>query len=216
MEIYLIRHGETDMNVKNRLQGRLDTHLNEKGKRCAALAGEFLKENHIHIDEVWTSPLQRTIETAEIATGMDRKDFRIENDLVEMSFGTFEGHEVQKYGNDYTHDLFTCPASCRTPEGAESFSDLLKRADRLLNRLFLYYKEHENEDRNLLLASHGAFSHALICEIKDIPLERFWETDIRNCAILHLIPGDDRISDFARIFDGFKRDNMIDMGIRRI
>jgi len=216
MQIYLIRHGETDMNVKNRLQGRMDTHLNEKGKKCAALAGNFLKEKNIRIDTVWSSPLQRTIETAEIATGIDRKNFKIVDDLVEMSFGIFEGHEVHKDGNDYTRDFFLCPAKCPTPEGAESFREVLERADRFLEKLFSYYKDHKDEDKNLLMASHGAFSHALICEIAGIPLEKFWEVDIRNCAILHFIPGKDRIIDFERIFDGFKRDNMIDMGIKRI
>ena len=210
MNIYLMRHGETDMNNANRLQGKMDTFLNEKGQSDATKAGEFLKEKGIRIDEVWASPLQRTIETAERASGISRDDdrFKMEERIIEVDFGPYEGSEISEDEKAYTHMFFSDPAHCIAPEGVESFTDLMKRAESFLGDLFSYYKEHENEDMNLLMTSHGGFSHAVLCNILELPLEKFWSLPVKNCSITRLVPGKNGFSDIEVTFEGFNRKNM--------
>ncbi|MCL6603674.1 MAG: histidine phosphatase family protein [Paenibacillus sp.] len=66
--IYVIRHGETDLNKEGRLQGRLGMPLNEKGIKQAECQKEKLAD--IKFDYVFSSPQERAIQTAEIVTGI--------------------------------------------------------------------------------------------------------------------------------------------------
>ncbi len=62
--IYIIRHGQTELNITNVLQGRSNHPLNETGIRQAEEAAERLKD--ISFDVVYSSPLIRAVRTAEI------------------------------------------------------------------------------------------------------------------------------------------------------
>ncbi|SDC66623.1 probable phosphoglycerate mutase [Shouchella lonarensis] len=65
--IYVIRHGQTDLNKEGRMQGRQGLPLNETGIEQAESLRDQLK--HITFDSVYASPQERAIQTAEIATG---------------------------------------------------------------------------------------------------------------------------------------------------
>ena len=67
MNIYIIRHGETDWNAQRKLQGQADVPLNEKGRRLAALTAEAMKD--ISFAEAYSSPLVRAMETAKTILG---------------------------------------------------------------------------------------------------------------------------------------------------
>lgn len=210
MNIYIIRHGETDMNVANRLQGRLDTLLNQKGKSDATNTFSILEEKGIRIDEVWASPLQRTVETGERASGIDRSDvrFKMEKRLLEVDFGPYEGSPISEDPTHYTHAFFSDPANVVAPAGVESMQELMERAKNFLEELFQYYIEHKDEDRNLLLVSHGGFTHAITCNILKMPLSDFWSFDVRNCSVTELVPGENGFVNCEPVFEGFKRKNM--------
>nr|WP_249336682.1 histidine phosphatase family protein [Sporosarcina sp. Marseille-Q4063] len=64
--IYVIRHGQTDLNKERRMQGRLGLPLNEYGIEQAKNLRERIKD--IKFDYVFSSPQERAIQTAEIAT----------------------------------------------------------------------------------------------------------------------------------------------------
>ena len=64
MNIYVIRHGETDWNAGRRIQGRSDIPLNEKGRQLAKVTAEALKD--IVFGAAYSSPLKRAMETARI------------------------------------------------------------------------------------------------------------------------------------------------------
>ena len=67
MKIYLIRHGETDWNLEQRLQGATDIPLNENGLELARETAKGLQD--VPFDVVYTSPLTRARQTAEIIRG---------------------------------------------------------------------------------------------------------------------------------------------------
>ena len=62
MKLYIIRHGETEWNVKRRFQGRSDIPLNEEGRRLARITSEALRS--VPFTRIYTSPLKRAYETA--------------------------------------------------------------------------------------------------------------------------------------------------------
>lgn len=94
--LYLIRHGETDWNVKRLLQGRRDIPLNARGRSQAQASGRCLKwllAPSADVDFV-ASPLGRTRETMEIVRqqlALPRQDFRTDDRLMEIDFGEWEG-----------------------------------------------------------------------------------------------------------------------------
>ncbi|MBR1752384.1 MAG: histidine phosphatase family protein [Ruminococcus sp.] len=63
--IYIIRHGKTELNKNNVLQGRSDHPLNDEGIKQAQRAAELFKG--ISLDYVYSSPLIRAVQTAKIA-----------------------------------------------------------------------------------------------------------------------------------------------------
>jgi broad specificity phosphatase PhoE len=98
--LYYVRHGETDFNVEGRLQGRLDTELNARGRRQAAECGELLRDlfarerrEPADFDYV-ASPLKRARATMELmrgALGLDPRSYGIDDRLLEISYGNWEG-----------------------------------------------------------------------------------------------------------------------------
>lgn len=97
MLVYVIRHGQTDWNAEHRLQGQKDIPLNDLGRSQAAGNGRLLKSilgEKIRDFDFVASPLGRTRETMEIlrtAMSLDPKDYSMDDRLVEISFGDWEG-----------------------------------------------------------------------------------------------------------------------------
>lgn len=89
--LYIMRHGRTDWNERNKLQGRTDIPLNEAGRKMAEEAAAVYK--NVPLDVCYCSPLARARQTAEIFL-KDRNIPIITDDrLIEMSFGIYEGTE---------------------------------------------------------------------------------------------------------------------------
>lgn len=86
-----MRHGKTDWNAKHKLQGRTDIHLNEDGRMMAEKAWKEYRD--IHFDICYCSPLSRARETAEIVLKERNVPIVIDERLIEMCFGKYEGIE---------------------------------------------------------------------------------------------------------------------------
>jgi probable phosphoglycerate mutase len=98
--LYYIRHGETDWNASRRLQGQTDTPLNAAGKVQAERCGKVLHrllalrgQAPAELDYV-SSPLSRATLTMELirgGLGLDASGYRVDQRLIEMSFGEWDG-----------------------------------------------------------------------------------------------------------------------------
>ena len=79
MKIYLVRHGETDWNLQERMQGQADNPLNDTGRKQAKIVADKLRE--INFDAAFSSTLCRAAATAEIILGQQKdllqKDARV-------------------------------------------------------------------------------------------------------------------------------------------
>ena len=76
------------------------------------------------------------------------------------------------------------PVNYKAVEGGESFEELYARTGAFLDEVALPLVE---EGKDVLIVGHGAMNLSIITRIKDIPLERFWETSIENCKLFKLI-----------------------------
>ena len=85
MEIYLLRHGMTPWNYENRIQGVTDIELHEYGLKMAIETGKALRREGVAFDLVYSSPLQRAVESARAVSGTD--DIILDDRIREMCFG---------------------------------------------------------------------------------------------------------------------------------
>lgn len=152
MKLFVVRHGETDWNVKKILQGRADIPLNEKGKEQAKHTRELLKNTHI--DAVFSSPLKRARETAEIIT--EGRGLEIHNDdrLLERDFGEYEG--VDKTTFAYA-DLWAYEKNIQYKK-AENIRDFFKRIYGFLDEIKAKYP-----DGSVMIVTHGGVTKIVRC-----------------------------------------------------
>ncbi len=176
MQLYLIRHGETEMNKRKCYYGQTDSPLTEKGREQAKEAGRFLSD--IAFDKVIASPLSRAVDTAKLILeqnaaflqkGTPKGGVSTDPNLAEQNFGIFEGMTYEEMlkrfpeeSDAWNQDYY----QYRIP-GGESFSDLRKRTDQFLLDL-------SREEGTILVVSHkGPMGH-LLAGLLAMPLTGFW------------------------------------------
>lgn len=183
MKLYIIRHGETDWNVKRRFQGRADIPLNEEGRRLARITSEALKETAF--TKIYTSPLKRAYETAMIIKG-DRDIPVIEEPrIIEIGFGEYEGLCCGKDNFNIPDpefmNFFDKPEAYEPPRGAEGIDELKARTADFLHEI-VHNKNMEND--TILVSTHGAALRGLLSYINGIELKDFWKGGVhKNCAV---------------------------------
>lgn len=141
MKIYLFRHGETDWNRERRLQGQSDIPLNDAGRELAAKTAEALKGTVF--DAVFSSPLCRAVETAEILSG-GGVPIILDDRLREINFGVCEGQGFDAAKKDAAHPLYNCfhkPEAYIPPAGGENFREAMARAEEFLRERILPLEE---------------------------------------------------------------------------
>lgn len=165
MKLYIVRHGETEWNVRNRLQGRKDSDLTEQGIINTERLLNRLKD--IEFDCIYSSPQKRAIDTAKILKSNSRVELKILKNLGEIRLGVWEGMYIddikKKYKEEYMAYLNT-PHLYR-PLGGESFKDIFIRVEDSLRDII------DNGGKNILIVSHGITIRILTAIIKKIPLE---------------------------------------------
>lgn len=176
MKVYIVRHGQTDLNKAHRVQGRMNTHLNELGIRQAEELAEAIRNKGLTFDRIYSSPLDRALQTCEIATGKPRTDFIIDERLIEFDFGDLEGDEYSALPGKSKY-FFTRPDLFEPTGKGETFEELIARVKGFLEELKTV------EADSVLLASHGAAIHAMLLLFKNKQLRDFWDEDVHNCDL---------------------------------
>ena len=171
--IYFIRHGQTERNNARQLQGRSDLPLNEAGIRQAQDAAAFLRERGIIFRYVFTSPLIRAVQTAEIIA----PDLApvVEERLIEMDYGPYEGldlrrlpPEVLTFFRDFVHN----PA----PEGMEQLPAVVSRVGEFL-------EEIKDLSGNILISTHAIALKGALEYLTPASAGSYWSKYIGNCAV---------------------------------
>jgi len=153
--IYLVRHGQDEDNAKGIMNGRRDMPLTQIGIEQAIEAAQKIKASGIQFGKIFSSPLKRAYQTAEIiAEHLASGTPEIFPELIEREFGTMTGIAIKDILRQEHVDFFITPyiAYSLNPEGAETFPQLIERANRLLEDL---HRRHS--DGNILLVTHGDF-----------------------------------------------------------
>ncbi len=192
MDIYLVRHGETDYNKGKRLQGVADIPLNARGIELAERTAEGLR--NISFDRIYTSPLIRARKTAEIIRGNRDIEIVPAEGLREISFGDYEGLTILDGSYNIPDpdflNFFHAPEKYCTPPNGESIEQLKMRTSSFIREIM---NHPANEGKTFLMASHGAAIRGILSGLFDLPVSQFWSGGVhKNCAVtlLHAEHGD--------------------------
>ncbi len=186
MKIYLTRHGQTQWNIENRLQGWKDSPLTEKGIVDAKLLGNRLKD--IDIDIIYSSSSGRAITTAKIIK--EKKDIEIVMDegLREMGVGDWHGmtlEEIKRNNPKEYYNYWYAPHLYIGTNGGEDFYQVQKRAVAAVNSII-----HERKYENVLIISHGVTLKSIITYYQNKSMEKLWDPPILEGTSLSLIEVD--------------------------
>jgi len=158
--IYFIRHGETDWNLEGRLQGQKDIPLNDLGRVQAEEAGRRLQALVPQVEDLdyVASPMLRTRETMErlrASLGLYPDYYRLDERLVELTFGAWEGmtwKEVRKQEPALAALRERDKWNYVPPGGGESYAMLADRVRPILDDL----------TRDTVLVAHGGVARAFL------------------------------------------------------
>ena len=173
--LYIIRHGQTELNTRMLMQGRSDQPLNETGLAQAEEAAARFAEMGVTIDKVYSSPLIRAVQTAErIAPAAE---LVIEERLIEMDYGPYEGMDLRDPAPevmDFFMDFVNVPA----PEGMEPLPDVVARVGSFLDEIIT-----EASDRNILISTHAIAMKGALEYLTPGSNGSYWAKNIGNCDI---------------------------------
>lgn len=169
MNIYLVRHGETDFNIKKVYYGFTDVPLNSQGQaQCQVLKQKLI---NVKFDTVIISPLIRVVNSAEIITGLNKENFHIYNQLKELNFGKWEDmhyKDIEKeYSNEWQEWCKDWENYC-IPEG-ESFKAFYERVKLCFNKI-----REEIIGGNVLIVGHEGALKIIASIILNLRIEDYW------------------------------------------
>lgn len=173
--LYLLRHGQTEFNVKKLVQGRCDSPLTDLGRKQAGMAAAWLKGHDVVPDKVVSSPLGRAMDTASlVATELLGPDAAVEpcEGIIERSYGTFEEGPHDALPTDVWD-----PGEDLVPFGGEGSHVLQERMVGTLTNLM-----GAEGIETLLAVSHGSASRQFIKAVAPGGFE--FPTKLPNCAIM--------------------------------
>jgi broad specificity phosphatase PhoE len=157
VRLLLARHGETEWNSRDLVQGSSDVALSEGGVKQAEQLAERLSDEPI--DHIYCSDLERSRRTAEIVGERHGVAPTVEPSLAEQDFGEWDGETLEELhgmldrtGTDWTE---------WNPEGGERWSEF---CDRVLTAVDRITSEHAQD--SVLIAAHGGVNKAVLSRVK--------------------------------------------------
>jgi len=198
MEIYLARHGQNEDNVNGILNGHRDLPLTDLGREQAREAGRLICERCLRFDVVYSSPLVRAFETAQIIAEIASTPAPVVHPLlIERNFGVMSGQPVSRIKELCAPDIIETDTITYflSPEGAETFPELITRARTLLTEL----ASKHTEDKTILLVGHGDMGKMIYAAYYNLPWEQvLTQFHFGNSELLLLSP--DSSAEDAHVF----------------
>ena len=184
-----VRHGETAWNAEGRIQGHLDSPLNEEGLAQALLVGERLA--HERIDALYASDLGRVRQTVQPLLDRTGLAPRVTERLRERHLGVFQGltsRECQaRYPEDYAR--FHGREVDHVVPGGESIRQLFERVSSIFRELAT-----RHPDERIVVVTHGGVLDALHRFAGNVPLEQARAFSIYNASLNIIVCEDQRWS----------------------
>lgn len=168
MKFILVRHGETEANIGGIYSGWTDFPLTEKGNKDIQATANALKR-YKDIDKIYSSPLNRALNTAKAISETMNKEIQIVPNLKEMNFGIFDGKEREYIQKNHLNewDLWIKDyVNYRIPQG-ENLLDVYDRIVDFINELI-------EKNKSCIIVTHGGIIQTIITYLLDLGLDKMW------------------------------------------
>ncbi|AUG99366.1 phosphoglycerate mutase [Prodigiosinella confusarubida] len=179
LQVYLVRHGETEWNVARRIQGQSDSILTSAGEHQACLVADRVKS--LGITHIFTSDLGRTRRTTDIiAQACGCSQILMEPGLRELDMGILEGRLIDSLSSEeegWRKQLVNGTPDGRIPQG-ESMAELALRVHRVLDNCLSL-----PDGSRPLFVSHGIALGCLISTLLGLPAWAERRLRLRNCSL---------------------------------
>jgi len=170
VNLYLVRHGETEWNREGRAQGRADVPLNDAGiAQSQALANTFASMN---VAAVMSSSSRRAVRTAEAIATPHNLSVISEDDLLELNFGGLDGaplRDMREMFPDFFEHWTRDPATAQFPDGGETLQQLQDRTWAVVESVA---RSHDAQD-NVIIVSHAFALYSIMCRALGMPLSNY-------------------------------------------
>ena len=177
LKLIIIRHAESEWNTVGRYQGLLDPELTERGRKQAqALAEELSKE---HISKVYTSPLKRTYQTAQIISERLGVPLQEDRRVIEIDHGKWSGMLVEEVKEKFPEEFemwIKEPHRIRFEEG-EGLEDVYIRV-----KEFIEFIKEEHREETIAVVSHTVPIRCMYCALLEVDLSKFWSFGCDNAS----------------------------------
>ena len=157
----LIRHGQSEGNLKGLYLGHTDLDITELGREQAEITAEYLKDEKI--DAIYSSSLKRAHNTALPHANLHGLDVVDMEELKEIYLGVWDGVDVDVIRRDYRHEFdveWKQEFGTYTPPGGESVKSSADRMYDALSRI-----AETSDGKCVLIVSHAAIIRAFWCKI---------------------------------------------------
>jgi len=159
LHFVLIRHGETSWTKQKRYQGTSNTRLNARGKKQIQAHAREVGRYKPHV--VFSSSLDRCIESAEILCKPLKIKLKIDSRLNELDFGEWEGKTADELikANNKRYDQWI-KGKPVTPQGGENVMALRKRI-----RAFINHCNKKYDNKRIIIVTHGGAMRMFFIEL---------------------------------------------------
>jgi len=181
-EIILIRHGETEWNSQQRMQGHSNSDLSSLGQAQIQALGQWMK--NVPFDHIYSSDSLRAKQTAEAITQFSGHELKIDLRLREKNLGVFEGltSEEARERHPEVFRLFKTAGSKYVIDEGESTQQLQDRALEIVNEIRIKHPEER-----VLLVTHGGLIRVVMKHSLGLSLETPTRFLIRNTGVFRLV-----------------------------
>lgn len=165
MNILVIRHGQSEADILQVHEGRVDYPLTEKGHKQAQIMADFIK-NNFKVNKIYSSTLTRAKQTAQYLADIFNLDIIYEEDLQEFNNGLLAGLTYEEAKIKYPK-VDNLPID-KSVYGMESLLEFRNRAERVLNKIL----EETKDDETIVIISHGKMINQLYHVFLNLPVNQ--------------------------------------------
>lgn len=169
-KMIIVRHCQAEGNLQRFFQGRIDTDITPLGAKQIEQTALLLKDEPF--DVIYCSSKKRARKTAEGINKYHNKEIVIDDGIVEINAGKWEGvplSQVEKIYPEQFYNWKNAPADFAAP-GGESMKDVYDRVSRAIMNII-----KENRGKTICVVSHGCAIMNIMCFIHGLPVERIKE-----------------------------------------
>jgi probable phosphoglycerate mutase len=185
--IYIVRHGETDYNVKHITQGHTDSQLSGNGIKQAESLAEIFKD--IQFDIVYSSDLSRAKKTAEIIIRNKNLSVNTSELLRERCYGQYDGRPSSIFINENKEMFERIKTLSKLELRKLKFAQDIESDEEINNRMVTFLKGLNLTDKNqtILITTHGGIMRAFLNHLDFNGEEDLKSGSIKNTGYFKII-----------------------------